>query len=301
MHADRPSDTASYVAMGRALAHARGRLPGFSDPFALQLLPDDCRAAVEGRLRHAWPRSRREALLGLVASATERLMGSRTLEIDDGLRALPPGYQLVILGAGLDARAYRMRELSGSVAFEVDHPASQVFKRRQVEGLRPCTRELHHVPVDFERERLGDALARAGHLTTVPTAWIFEGVITYLLPVEVASTIAAMAERSAPGSRLLATYNEASVLRRIVSGSTSRRGEPQRASFSPEEMWWMLRQQGFVVRTDRDGIERARRWRLTPTVVDRLWTRIHHVVIADFPARKAVAAAAHAVSNAGSH
>jgi methyltransferase (TIGR00027 family) len=270
--------------MGRALAHARGSVPGFDDPFALQLLPDDCRAAVERRIRHEWPRSRREAALGLVANATEKLMGPRTVEIDEGLRALPRGHQLVILGAGLDARAYRMRELSGSVAFEVDHPASQAFKLRQTVGLRPCTRELHHVPVDFERERLGDALARAGHSSTAPTAWVFEGVISYLTPREVEAAIDAIAERSAPGSRLLATYNEPSLVRRLFAGVTQRAGEPHRGAFTREQMGRLLEERRFVVRSDRDGSERAQHLGVSRTATERFWVRFHHVVIADLVA-----------------
>jgi methyltransferase (TIGR00027 family) len=271
--------------MGRALAHARATVPGFSDPFALQLLPDDFRAAVERRIRREWPRSRREAALGVVAGATEKLMGPRTVEIDDGLRSLPAGHQLVILGAGLDARAYRMRELSGSVAFEVDHPASQAFKVRQTAGLRPCTRELRHVPVDFERERWGGALGRAGHVTSVPTAWVFEGVISYLEPRDVHSAIDAIAERSAPGSRLLLTYNEPSRLRQVFSDVTRRAGEPQRASFTPGQMRRVLEDRGFVVRSDRDGFDRAKRWKRAATLTDRVFVRFHHVLIADFVGR----------------
>jgi methyltransferase (TIGR00027 family) len=281
MRADRPSETASWVAMGRALAHARGSVPGFSDPYALQLLPDDQRAAVQRRTRREWPRSRREAVLGLIARATERLMGPRTVEIDEWLRALPPGHQVVILGAGLDARAYRMRELSESVVFEVDHPASQALKLRRAADLRPCARELRHVPVDFACERLDDALARAGHATSVPTAWVFEGVISYLTLPEVDAAIAAMAARSAPGSRLLATYNERSWVRGLFAGAVARTSEPHRVWFSPAEMRRLLEARGFVVRSDSDGVERARRLGVAPTAVERLWVRFHHVVVAD--------------------
>jgi methyltransferase (TIGR00027 family) len=282
MRADRPSDTAAYVAMGRALAHARGAVRGFSDPFALDLLPDDCRVAVLRRLRREWPRTRREALLGIVGRATERLMAPRTLEIDDGLRSLPPGHQLVILGAGLDARAYRLRELSASVAFEVDHPASQAYKLGKVQGLAPCTRDLRHVPIDFTRERLGEVLARAGHEATVPTAWVFEGVISYLDGREVEEAVDGMAARSAPGSLLLATYNEPSLFRQAFDAVVPRSPEPQRASFRPAELGALLAARGFAVRSDRDGLERARRWGVPVTAAERIWIRFHHVVIADF-------------------
>jgi methyltransferase (TIGR00027 family) len=288
---DRPSATACYVAMGRALAQARGSFRGFSDPFALQLLPEDCRAAVERCIRREWPRSFHEALLGLVARWTEKLMAPRTAEIDEGLRELPSGHQLVVLGAGLDARAYRMGELSGSVAFEIDHPASQAFKVRQTAGLQPVTRELHHVPVDFTRERLGDALARAGHQASTPTAWVFEGVISYLLPREVTSTLDTIAECSASGSRLLATYNEPSRVRGLFSRAFRRIGEPQRASFSRDQMRRLLEERGFVVRSDRDGFERGRRWSKAENSFT--WARFHHVVIADRVAAEPAPSASH--------
>jgi methyltransferase (TIGR00027 family) len=281
MHADRPSTTASYVAMGRALAHARGNVRTFSDPFALRLLPDNYRVVTERCIRGEWPRSGREAFLHYIARQTEKLMGPRTAEIDDALRALPAGHQLVLLGAGLDARAYRMTELAGSIAFEVDHPATQAYKRRQTEGWQPVVRELRHVPVDFTREKMSDALERAGHRTDVPTAWVFEGVISYLVPRDVEASIQAIAERSAPGSRLIATYNEPSRVRKTldrVSGLTRRIGEPQHAVYRPEEMKALLAAHGLVVVSDRDGLQRASRW-APPRW--RGWFRFHHVVVAD--------------------
>jgi len=282
VHQDRPSLTASYVAMGRALAHARRSPPAFDDPFALQLLPDDHREVVERMRKREWPKSRREAMLAMVASATQNLIGPRTVEIDQGLRELPSGHQLVLLGAGLDARAYRMRELSESIAFEVDHPATQGFKVQKARALRPCTRELRHVAVDFERDRLGEALERAGHDARLPTAWVFEGVVSYLTESEVAATFDIIAGRSYVGSRLLLTYNEPNVARRIASRITARTGEPQRAAFAPRAMRRLLEARGFIVRSDRDGVERARRWNRQSTVMDRLWVRFHHVLIADF-------------------
>jgi methyltransferase (TIGR00027 family) len=278
MKADRPSATASYVAMGRALAHARGNVRGFRDPFALGFLGDEYRAVAERCIRGSFPRSVRDAMLGHVARATEKLMGPRTMEIDDGLLAMRPGCQLVLLGAGLDSRAYRMTELAESVAFEVDYPSTQAFKRQKAEGLRPVVRELRYVPVDFANETMGDVLARAGHRTDVPTAWVFEGVISYLLPRDVEASVRAIAERSAPGSRLLATYNEPSRVRRLFSGITRRTGEPQHAMYRPEAMRRLLGEHGFVVRSDRDGLERALRW--APPAWRGLY-RFHHVVIAD--------------------
>ena len=282
MHVSRPSDTATYVAMGRALAHARRPLRQFSDPFALQLLPTDCAATVERILRGALPRGPRDLRLGLIAKAMVKLMGSRTVEIDEGLRAMTPGTQVVIVGAGLDSRAYRLRELSGSVLFEVDHPATQAFKRERAAPLKPCVRELRHVAVDLSREPLAPTLARAGHSTDVPTAWVFEGVISYLTRAEVESSIEAMASRSAVGSRLLATYNEPRRSRKLLTAAfIARTGEPHRAWFMPPEMKQLLEERGFAVLSDRDGIERTVRAGGQPSPIERFIARPHHVVIAD--------------------
>jgi methyltransferase (TIGR00027 family) len=270
--------------MGRALADAKRNVRGFSDPFALKLLPVDCREAVTRRIQGERPRNRREAALGMVATVTSRIMGPRTVTIDDGLRQLPPGYQLVIVGAGLDARAYRMDELSQSIVFELDHPATQAFKRRQAAGLVTRAKELRYVPIDFTQEQLGDALERAGHSTAIPTAWIFEGVISYLTPGEVATSLRAMAKRSAPGSRLLATYNEDSAVRRVFSTLTSRTREPHRAWFSPTQMQALLEREGFRLHSDFDGLARARRCGVKPFWLEYLWVRSHHVVIADVAA-----------------
>ena len=64
-----------------------------------------------------------------------QMMVARTVTIDADLRneAVP---QVVILGAGLDGRAWRMRELVRALVFEVDHPDSQQQKRQRVAHSR---------------------------------------------------------------------------------------------------------------------------------------------------------------------
>jgi hypothetical protein len=90
-----------------------------------------------------------------------------------------------------------------------------------------------------------------------------------------------MAARSAPGSRLLATYNEGGAVRRLIGAVTARSGEPHRAWFAPEPMRRLLDEHGFVVRSDRDGLAQARRTGVHRSLLDRALVRFHHVVIAD--------------------
>ena len=135
--------------------------------------------------------------------ANAEVIVPRTVAIDDAVRAHPDP-QLVILGAGLDGRAWRMPELAGAAVFEVDQPASQQDKRDRAAGLPGIPPA--YVPVDFGRDRLGEALAAAGHRADRATTWIWEGVVPYLTRAEVAATVAAIAACSAPGSRLIVNF-----------------------------------------------------------------------------------------------
>jgi methyltransferase (TIGR00027 family) len=72
--------------------------------------------------------------------------------------------QYVILGAGLDSFAYRRHDLLDRLrVFEVDHPASQRWKRRRLAELGvDSPTGLVFTPVDLERQTLREGLAEAG-------------------------------------------------------------------------------------------------------------------------------------------
>ena len=72
--------------------------------------------------------------------------------------------QYVILGAGLDSFAYRRHDLLDQLrVFEVDHPATQQWKRRRLAGLGVgIPAGLVFAPVDFERQTMREGLEQAG-------------------------------------------------------------------------------------------------------------------------------------------
>jgi hypothetical protein len=87
-------------------------------------------------------------------------------------------HELVLLGAGLDSRAYRLAEAPKGVRlFEVDHPASQATKRAR---LRPLLGDVppavRFVAVDFTRDDVASEFARAGHDESARTLFIWSGV-----------------------------------------------------------------------------------------------------------------------------
>ena len=250
------------VAQGRAAAHGRVAPDRFCDDTAMALLRDDERVPVERVRAGTPPQGWGERAEYEMVRASAEVIVPRTVAIDEAVRARP-GPQLVILGAGLDGRAWRLAGLADVEVYEVDHPASQQDKRDRVGDLALLAKALHYVPVDFTRDRLDAALASAGHRQSVATTWIWEGVVPYLTRAEVAATLAVVGAKSAPGSRLVVNYQSpavsAAVGRLVARAMTAvaRRpspwaGEPRRSSWTPAAMRAQLVRHGFNVISDDD-------------------------------------------------
>ncbi|MGZ5969427.1 MAG: class I SAM-dependent methyltransferase [Polyangiales bacterium] len=250
------SKTAVLVCMGRALAD-RDPSVAFSDPTAFALLPDDARRRVEWVESGAAPKGLRQKIQRGYLVRQSKVMVARTSAIDEAVREAAHR-QVVILGAGLDGRAWRMPELAGAVVFEVDHPDSQREKRARVAELKQTAREVRFVAVDFTRDDLDEALAKAGHDRTLPTTWIWEGVVMYLTLADIEATLAVVARRSKTGSRLLVLYHAPAFIVHIVGLVVRRVGEPLRSSFEPEAMRTLLAKHTFGVVRDQNMAEIGR-------------------------------------------
>ncbi|MEO6603516.1 MAG: class I SAM-dependent methyltransferase [Polyangiaceae bacterium] len=250
MKAGQASQTAVMVCMGRALAHGRTSVADFNDPTALVLLPDEARQRVE-RIRRGESESMIDSVRNTIASKRSQMMVARTVAIDRAVRSASAP-QVVILGAGLDGRAWRMNELQDTVVFEVDHHDSQREKRARAAKLNPKCKEVRFVPVDFARDSLDEALAAAGHNSTAPTTWVWEGVVMYLTLAQIEATLKVVGKRSAPGSRLIVAYFQPALILKLLGWLVARVGEPLRSTQTPEEMRAMLLKHDFTVQQDED-------------------------------------------------
>lgn len=265
-----PSLTAAAVALFRGSASLPGSKIDFANDRGMRVLaPRPAQRAFDalGTLTARWP-----GILDALAAPTAGLLthvALRTAAIDAAVRAeaqeaLP---QLVILGAGLDARAFRMPEVGDSVVFEVDFPSTQALKQRQARGLSATARDVRFVPIDFERESLEDVLVRAGHRADVRTVWIWEGVTMYLDPAAMEATLATVSARSAASSALLMTYGTPDLapllegalapVAPLVDFAFGLLGEPLRGRMSREEAHALLRKHGLVPREDTGSPEWA--------------------------------------------
>lgn len=177
MEAARPSHTALRVAMRRA-AHQLFDDPPlvFTDPFAVRILGPHT-AEIERTPGRNPAHKPRPFSVGLRAFLVAR---SRYAEELLAHAVANGATQYVILGAGLDTFALRNTNPSLRV-FEVDHPATQAWKRDLLRDANLATpTKLTFVPVDFERESLATQLSASGFDSTQPTFFSWLGVVPYL-------------------------------------------------------------------------------------------------------------------------
>src|SRR6185312_16229610 len=177
MEAARPSHTALRVAMRRAAHHLFDDPPlVFTDPFAVRILGPHA-AEIERTPGRNPAHKPRPFSVGLRAFLVAR---SRYAEELLAHAVANGATQYVILGAGLDTFALRNTNPSLRV-FEVDHPATQAWKRDLLRDANLATpTKLTFVPVDFERESLATQLSASGFDSTQPTFFSWLGVVPYL-------------------------------------------------------------------------------------------------------------------------
>ncbi|MEV8565913.1 class I SAM-dependent methyltransferase [Streptomyces sp. NPDC051322] len=273
------SRTAVLVCQGRAVADGKAAPGRFADPVAVRLLRTAERTSVDEVRRSTPPKGWQARTAYERVRACAEVVVPRTVAIDDALGAHATG-QLVILGAGLDTRAWRLPGLAQTDVWEVDHPASQQDKRARLveaveavrgpdEGNLPVgelptvARSVRFTPVDFAVDDLGMALDAAGHDPSAPTTWLWEGVVPYLTRDEVRATVAALAARTVPGSALVVNYQAPSVkaaagrLLTRVLGSSVTSGEPWRSLWRPQQMAALLAEHGLRVVSDDTLLARA--------------------------------------------
>ena len=198
--------------------------------------------------------------------------------------------QYVLLGAGLDSFAYRS-PLAGQVrVFEVDHPATQEYKRcvREVAEGGGRVGGVRFVAVDFGRDSLGEALGRAGFDAEQPALVSWLGVTMYLDESAIEAAVSVLGG-FAPGSEVVVDYMLPAGMRDaagqmyadLVGQAAAEWGEPWRSAFAPGAMAALLARHGFGPARDvgqRDMIPAAA-WDRSDALRPAELFRIAHVAI----------------------
>ncbi len=283
MRAQKPSSTAAWVAVLRGIdTLAR---PGFADdPHAKALVPTSWALALRAAERLAPVVRAVTHGIDRGSAGSSAHMAFRTRAIDQAVEdAVAAGVdQLVLLGAGFDARAHRLPGLENASVIEIDHPATQGAKRARARTLPLAAKSIRYAATDFEGDGLRRAFEAAGHDPARPAVVVWEGVTMYLTREAIDATLALLGEVLARGSRLVTTYyDEASVSRAVWASSQLLRavGEPLRTRFSPREIESAMAAHGFVRVTDEGDEEWVPRYFGHPATARTMATSIHERVI----------------------
>jgi methyltransferase (TIGR00027 family) len=250
MDEERPSLTAEGAAVMRALHQAPLHQP--------KILNDPISARLVDPLSDFY-KSRVDLLERLPALTRQRLeatfvMRSRYAE-DCLAEAFDKGaLQYVLLGAGLDTFAYRQPSWANSLRiFEVDHPATQRWKRRRLADASVSVPDnVSFVPVDFEKVSLATALAQAGPDMSATTFFSMLGVSQYLTAVALDETLRLVLSAAARSEIVFsfvlpdhALPQEEANLAAKFTAQFAALGEPWLTRFEPSQLVAKLTAMGF--------------------------------------------------------
>jgi methyltransferase (TIGR00027 family) len=160
-----------------------------ADPFAERLAGD------EGRQLLA------DAVAATGQAPAEIII--RTRFFDEALRDAQDVSQVVIVAAGMDARAYRLTWPAGTTVYEVDQPQVIAAKDERLAAERPRCRRVA-VGIDLADD-WPKALRSQGFTPSERTVWLVEGLLQYIDAPAVDALFARIDALSAPGSVVL--YN----------------------------------------------------------------------------------------------
>lgn len=198
MQRGQPSRTALAAAAHRAAHQVLEQARLFYDPLALRILGPTAMDLVHEAAEHP-SRRRMRVFIALRTRFAEETLAHA---VSRGAR------QLVVLGAGLDTYAYRSPFAERLRIFEVDHPATQAWKReRLAEASIAIPDWLTFAPVDFEQETLSAGLPAAGFDASLPTFFTWLGVVPYLTQQAIFTTLGFIAALSG-GAHVVFDYSD---------------------------------------------------------------------------------------------
>jgi methyltransferase (TIGR00027 family) len=240
-----PSRTALSAATHRAV-HQLVDVPRiFDDPLALRII---CENAQKRTWVDLCQLQKKHSLRAFIALRSRYAEDELARAVERGVR------QYVVLGAGLDTFAYRNPYPSSRLrVFEVDHPATQAWKRvRLGEAQIAIPESLTFAPVDFEQQTLLEGLKRAGFREDEPAFFSMLGVVLYLTKSAVMETFRFVAalpkgteivfDYGIPFSMLSRWQRSA---REALAKQVAAMGEPWITYFDPATLAHDLRGLGF--------------------------------------------------------
>ena len=272
--------TALGIAQARA-SESECECPLFTDPYA--------RLFIDAATARGWSSPLNDETIAELQKAdpelTERMQAMfgyaacRTKYFDEFFIAAGAAgiEQVVILAAGLDARAWRLPWVSDTVVYEIDQPKVLEFKSETLRAndAKPAIKYVA-VPIDL-RQDWPKALREAGFQPAEPTAWSAEGLLLYLPADAQDRLFERIQELSARGSRIaVETFNSEFFDPQRLDQRRARMQRMREAAAraghemaDPEELWFPEERADVADWLGEHG------WQVTATEARELMTRYH--------------------------
>ena len=173
--------------------------------------------------------------------------------------------QYVILGAGYDSRAHRLKLPPKLKIFEVDQPEVQLIKRSKLPKSTSNEENIIYVSIDFNKQSIKEQLLDAGFDKSKSTIYTLEGVSQYIPKEALSSTLKELATLNAnSNSKIFISYVNKLLLEdskacfgmgysrpekaiKFIINGAKKVGEPWISFYSAEEIQNLLSENGFIV------------------------------------------------------
>jgi len=179
----------------------------FEDRYALKLIPGTAFKLASGLTKFRYFRKKiikryEKSIPGVYGN-----MICRTRYIDEKLNeAIQAGFKnVVIIGAGMDMRAFRIEGIDSLNVYELDSAAMSDYKQTSIKPLIGDNQHVTYVPINLKTESLQQNLTDAGCDSTLKTFFIWEGQTQYLPESQVKDILNSVAS-FALGSQLIFSY-----------------------------------------------------------------------------------------------
>ena len=228
---------------------------------------------------------------------------SRTRYIDDLIEksTFANIEQYVILGAGYDSRAHRLKLPSKLKIFEVDQSEVQELKRLRLPDNMPNRESITYVGMDFNHQSLKEELINVGFDQNKSTIFTLEGVSQYISREALDATLKEVADLN-PNSnskifisyvnKLLKEdskacfgkgYSKPEKAVSFITNSAAKMGEPWISFYSAEEIESILSQNNFTLIENKTLADLNSKY-FTPvgrTIPENHIFKLEHFVIAE--------------------
>jgi methyltransferase (TIGR00027 family) len=249
-----PSKTAEDIAGFRALEMLRPEEERVcEDPYAKHFLT----GSWVGRVHSPFRAMLYQWVVNRINPGAPSTVPARVRFIDEYIKQCHQNglQQLLILGAGYDSRAYRIDELkTGVMVFEVDHPATQDFKKEVLATvLEKSPDNLFHIPYILGNEGFEEKLLNNGFDNNKKSLFVMEGLIMYLDPETVKNLFSLISRISCPGSSVVFDFLPPGIEDGTISSRGGRnmhkwaqeKGEPFKFGIDQDQLITFLTPLGF--------------------------------------------------------